>query len=88
MPKLDDRKKSTKEQKEKPSSEDSSSTKTIRVSFFLKEDHYKKLQALAWWGHTSMKDILERILEKFFSSKQIDPIPERKKKIEEFFEKD
>jgi len=59
----------------------------VRFSIVMRKTHHDKLQATAFWTDTSMKDVLDRILEQFFSGKKIDPIP-KKRNITAFFEKE
>lgn len=60
----------------------------VRTTFFLKPEHYQKLRAVAYWDRKSMATIVTQVLEKFFSTRQIDPIPEDKQGIEEIFPND
>jgi hypothetical protein len=54
-----------------------------RITLTMKEEHLRKLKDLAYWGRGTQKDALEEILEKFFSTKKIPPIPKKKKILDD-----
>lgn len=54
-----------------------------RTTVAMREDHLEKLQALAWWERALYREILAEILEQFFSSRKISPIPKDRKLFKE-----
>ena len=42
-----------------------------RSTFLVREDHLKKLKTLAFMGQTTLKDVIEHILENFLANKNI-----------------
>jgi hypothetical protein len=55
-----------------------------RTTVVMREDHLQKLKDLAYWGRaSSQSEVLEEILDKFFSTRTIPPIPEKKKILED-----
>lgn len=52
-----------------------------RTTMVIREDFLEKLKAVAYWERANVKDLLDELLEKFFSSREIKPRPKEKKKI-------
>ncbi len=52
-----------------------------RTTAVLREKHLDKLKALALVKRTTIRDLLNRILEDFLSSMKVRPIPKEKKKL-------
>ena len=73
---------------ENPSTKTDFQEEWTRKTVYIREEHEKKLQAMAFWGETPLKCVLEKILDKFFEGKDIQPVPKTgKDKILKFFEK-
>ena len=53
-----------------------------RSTFIVREDHLKKLKTLAFWGETTLKDVLDKILEAFLANKNIKTF--KKKNLSQF----
>ncbi len=74
---------------EKGANKKTSSSKTnlpqgwTRTTIAMREEHIEKLQALAWWERALYREVLEEILEQFFSTRQIRPIPKNRKLFKE-----
>ncbi|MBX9744359.1 MAG: hypothetical protein K2X08_04015 [Chlamydiales bacterium] len=74
---------------EEGSNKKTPSTKTnlphgwTRTTIAMREEHIEKLQALAWWERALYREVLEEILEQFFSTRQIRPIPKDRKLFRE-----
>lgn len=54
-----------------------------RITVTMREEHLRKLKDLAWWGRGTQKDVLEEILDKFFSTRKIPPIPKKNKILDD-----
>lgn len=53
----------------------------VKTTAVLHEDHLHKLKTLALVKRTTIRDLLYHILEDFFSSRKIRPIPKEKRKL-------
>jgi len=51
-----------------------------RVAYIVKEELVEKVKAHAYWERLSLVDVMEEILEEFFRTRKVKPIPERKKR--------
>ena len=52
-----------------------------RATLVIRQDHLEKLKAFAYWERTTVKDVLEELIESFITSQDIKPIPKEKKKF-------
>jgi hypothetical protein len=57
-----------------------------RTTLTMQEKYLQKLKDLAWWGRASPKDALDEILEKFFATRDVPPIPEKYKVLDNDYE--
>ena len=49
--------------------EDTSPSLWTRTTVVLREEHLEKLKMLAWWERTTIKDIFNKMVEEYLSSK-------------------
>lgn len=52
-----------------------------RTTMVIREDFLEKLKDVAYWERANVKDLLDELLEKFFSSRETKPRPKERKKI-------
>lgn len=50
-----------------------------RKTILVREEHFEKLKAFAFWGQMPLKDVVDRMFEEFFSTKTVNPIPKAEK---------
>lgn len=53
-----------------------------RTTVTMREEHLQKLKDYAWWARSSPKNVLEKILEKFFSATDV-PVPPKNKILDD-----
>ena len=46
-----------------------------RATVILREEHKEKLELIAFMSNISLKDVIDKILDNFFSDKDIQPLP-------------
>ena len=54
-----------------------------RTTLVVREDLLEKLKVIAWYERTTIKKLMEEILEEALASKNLEAILEEKKKMEE-----
>lgn len=52
-----------------------------KATVIIRDEHYEKLKDLSYWERISIKDILDEVLKRFFSTKKAPPSPGKKQSI-------
>lgn len=52
-----------------------------RTTVVMREELLERLKDLAYWERTGIKHIIDEVVEKFFSTREVKPRPKEKKKI-------